>query len=350
MAQQFPQQGLFGDIYNTQLQDQFVRQQGAQGYGTGWEAMTKAAAETGGMLGSKLGLALGGQTPAMMRQAKIAEIQKEFADSSFDDASTYSKLAKRFMDEGFGDLALKSIEFGTNIQKLQKPLARKILKASDGTQRFVDTGERVFSKLGKKSDTDDDQKIYKNISGLYAQTFCKGGIIGSECQVPINNERLQKKYTKEIIDASGNSRVVVELPSPEEFASEFGSNTERIFRERTGQEEQEDTAEAVNVSSATSDEDIATAYSLTSDETSNWSETIRILKANGVSDKAILAKIEDLRKAGEQSNLPQEGTINVMAPVADTQLAPAPGPGLGMGNTMPNQGQLTIQDYDTGLY
>ena len=88
MAQQFPQQGLFGDIYNTQLQDQFVRQQGAQGYGTGWEAMTKAAAETGGMLGSKLGLALGGQTPAMMRhhqkksQQTLSESQQSLPASS----------------------------------------------------------------------------------------------------------------------------------------------------------------------------------------------------------------------------------------------------------------------------
>ncbi len=294
MAQQLPQQGLFGDRYNTQLQDQLVRQQGAQGYGTGWEAMTRAAAETGGMLGSKIGLALGGQTPAMMRQNKISEIQKEFADSSFDDASTYSKLAKRFMDEGFGDLALESIEFGTNLQKLQKPLVRKTLKASDGTQRYVDTGERVFPNSGKKSDTEDDQKIYKNISGLYAQTFCKGGIIGSECQVPINNERLQKKYTKTIVDNGGNARVVVELPSPEEFASEFGSNTERIFRERTGQEEVTNVLSEVTTMS---DEDISTAYSLTADETTKWSSLIKDAKEAGVSDRAILAKIEDLRKS-----------------------------------------------------
>lgn len=314
------QQGLFGDIYSTQAQDQLTRQQGAQNYGTGWQAMTRAAAETGGMLGSNLGLALGGMTPAMARQKKIGEIQQEFADSSFDDPDTYSKLAKRFMDENFGDLALKSIEFGTNLQKLQKPLARKTIKGADGHQYYVDTGARVLPDVKKKADSEDDQKIYKNISGLYAQTFCKGGIIGSECQVPIGNSRLQKKYTKTVIDAEGNSRTIVELPTPEEFASEFGGNTSRIFRERTGQEE---ATNVVAVTDSISDEEISTAYNLTADETTKWSSLIKEAKEAGVSDKAILAKLADLRKAGGEgeekgdvviggaTSIYPEGTLNV---------------------------------------
>ena len=48
-------------------------------------------------------------------QAKINEIQQEFADADFEDPATFSAIGNRFMQEGFGDLAMKSFDFGKQL-------------------------------------------------------------------------------------------------------------------------------------------------------------------------------------------------------------------------------------------
>ena len=118
--------GLFGNIYDAQLQDQLLRQKAAQGYGTGWEAITKASAGAGGMLGKGVSRAFGGMTPMEAKQAKINEIQQEFADADFEDPATFSAIGNRFMQEGFGDLAMKSFKFGKDLYEAQKPTSSQL--------------------------------------------------------------------------------------------------------------------------------------------------------------------------------------------------------------------------------
>ena len=107
--------GLFGNIYDAQLQQQLLDQKAAQSYGTGWEAMTRAAAGAGGMLGRGISRAFGGVTPMEAKQAKINQIQQEFADADYSDPATFSAIGNRFMQEGFGDLAMESFDFGKQL-------------------------------------------------------------------------------------------------------------------------------------------------------------------------------------------------------------------------------------------
>jgi len=162
----------------------------------------------------------------------------------------------------------------------------------------------LMNALKKASPNDaDNQKIYKNVQDIYSRTFCKGGIIGSECQVPLSNDRLQAKYKKTIVDADGNSRVVVELPTPEQFSAEFGQNAHNIFKQRTGQQAQQipqrpqEDGTPAPTPQATQTTSVAESFGLTPEEEQKWGSFITAAQQTGVSDKAILVKLNDLRKA-----------------------------------------------------
>lgn len=140
------------------------------------------------------------------------------------------------------------------------------------------------------------KKIYKNVHDIYSRTFCKGGMIGKDCQVPIGNKYLQNKYA--IKDNEGNI-IDTRLPTPEEFAAEFGANTLRIFKERTGQQQQQ----APKPANGAKTEDMADAFNLNPEEKAKWGAMINQAKEQGVTDDKILEKLRELRKAQETKQM-----------------------------------------------
>lgn len=92
--------GLFGNIYDAQLQQQLLDQKAAQSYGTGWEAITRAAAGAGGMLGRGVSKAFGGVTPMEAKQAKFAEIHAQFADADITDPDVLGQISNALIQGG----------------------------------------------------------------------------------------------------------------------------------------------------------------------------------------------------------------------------------------------------------
>lgn len=141
----------------------------------------------------------------------------------------------------------------------------------------------------------EEQKVYKNVQDLYSQTFCKGGMIGKECAVPISNARLQAKYTTEV-----DGKRVTTLPTPEEFAAEFGQNAYDIYRRRTGQGTPTRQANPDAVAPSLPDgapESVAVKFNLSEEEEAAWGKNIREAQLLGKSDAVIKNVINKLRKA-----------------------------------------------------
>ena len=111
------QSGLFGNIYDAQLQDQLLREKAAQSYGTGWEAITRASAGAGGMLGQGIGQALGGQTPAMAKQQALQGIAAQFPDLDPGDPTQLRKVQSALWQAGLYDQANQVGEQAAGLEK-----------------------------------------------------------------------------------------------------------------------------------------------------------------------------------------------------------------------------------------
>jgi len=284
-----------------------------------------------------------GQRADVAQEGFATEHLDPFIERTTGYVSPENKLRKIASDTDLSDGKAVQATFNTLLSKNPKaaqawltsikPVIQMHMDKQGADTQAISAKASLMNAL-KKADPNaaEEQKIHKNIQDIYSRTFCKGGIIGSECQVPISNDRLQKKYTKTIVNSDGSSRTVVELPTPEEFALEFGINAQNIYKKRTGQAVQptvitppEDT-EATTPAPVTQQQDttpINIAFGLTSEETLKWGPMIQEAKDAGVSDKAILAKLNDLRAANvaTQEYVVPRNDINIQ-PYAEPFQAP----------------------------
>ena len=97
--------GMFGSIYDVQAADALMRQKQAQSYGTGWQAMTRAAAGAGGMLGKGISRAFGGMTPLEAKQAKMQEVIAQFPDLDPSDPGQLEEVEAALWNAGLYDQA-----------------------------------------------------------------------------------------------------------------------------------------------------------------------------------------------------------------------------------------------------
>jgi len=100
--------GLFSNIYDIKQQEQEDLEKSSLDVARlgGYGPMIHAAGQAGGMLGGGLVGALGGQTQAEAKQAKIQAIQAQFADLDLSDPDNMRKVGNALMAD-FPDLAMK---------------------------------------------------------------------------------------------------------------------------------------------------------------------------------------------------------------------------------------------------
>jgi len=120
--------GMFGSIYDVQATDDLMRQKQAQSYGTGWQAMTRAAAGAGGMLGKGISRAFGGMTPLEAKQAKMQEVIAQFPDLDPSDPGQLEEVEAALWNAGLydqakmvGEQAVKRYEAQTGRITAMKP-------------------------------------------------------------------------------------------------------------------------------------------------------------------------------------------------------------------------------------
>ena len=110
--------GLFGNIYDTQTAQQNQLAAEARGTGQGWTAMTTAARELGGAIGSGVGKAFGGVTPQEQKMAELEKIASSMPDFDPTDPEQMKEMSSKYWTGGFYDEGLAMLKESYEMQKV----------------------------------------------------------------------------------------------------------------------------------------------------------------------------------------------------------------------------------------
>tara|TARA_R110000751_G_scaffold296234_2_gene405388 strand:- start:484 stop:1203 length:720 start_codon:yes stop_codon:yes gene_type:complete len=156
--------GLFGNIYDTQTAQQNQLAAEARGTGQGWTAMTTAARELGGAIGSGVGKAFGGVTPQEQKMAELEKINSSMTDFDPTDPAQMKEMSSKLWTGGFYDEGMAMLKESYEMQKVDALM-----------QYYKDQGDAAKSNAAappkRTPDTAPTQLEYDTLSSLVDENF-----------------------------------------------------------------------------------------------------------------------------------------------------------------------------------
>ena len=202
--------GMFGSIYDVQATDDLMRQKQAQSYGTGWQAMTRAAAGAGGMLGKGISRAFGGMTPLEAKQAKMQEVIAQFPDLDPSDPGQLEEVEAALWNAGLYDQAKMVGEQAVKRYEAKTGRITAMKKSAAGFKQALldrcNAGDaRACRRFDAETSAEESQALAEEKIALYreARTEEIGAKVGSgiyDAKAQEVRERIKGMKTENLFD------------------------------------------------------------------------------------------------------------------------------------------------------
>ena len=169
-------QSMFGNQYQQAIIDEqnLRRQSSGTGGLTGWAAITNAMSDIGSEIGFESGQAMGGMTPAQMKQANYQSIIDSVPDFDPTNSDSVSQMASAMWTGGEYDMAMQFYDRSQDMKaaNLQVDIAEIQLKNLQNPDRkMTQLGDGYFYWTDTLDSAEGPQRV---ASGIVKKTEAKG--------------------------------------------------------------------------------------------------------------------------------------------------------------------------------